>query len=188
MTTIYKINEFFSKGFSYEVTGSEWEGEKYNKKRTRGMKFSEFISGEFKVKEKAKRQMRARKATQLAVSAVLPIATCGAVGTLGFAMKAFASTNAVPVGAPVVIEVGAKEWMSEHTLSTLAHVLDPLVDIMVALSFPIASVIIVGSCFFFMFGKSEKAWDGIMKAGLGYVLIQVSPLILDVLKQVGGAV
>jgi hypothetical protein len=87
-----------------------------------------------------------------------------------------------------LIEVGAKEWMSQQTLSTLAHVLDPLVDIMVALSFPIASVIIVGSCFFFMFDKSEKAWSMIMKAGLGYVLIQVSPLILDVLKQVGNAV
>jgi hypothetical protein len=65
MTTIYKINEFFSKGFSYEVTGSEWEGEKYNKKRTRGMKFNEFMSGEYKVKEKEKRQVRARKANTI---------------------------------------------------------------------------------------------------------------------------
>jgi nitrate reductase NapE component len=152
------------------------------------IKFQDFMTGEYKVQEKKRRKQRAAKVTQLASAAILPLATCGAVGTFGFAMKAFAATNAVPVGAPVVIEVGAKEWMSEHTLSTLAHVLDPLVDIMVALSFPIASVIIVGSCFFFMFGKSEKAWDGIMKAGLGYVLIQVSPLILDVLKQVGTAV
>jgi nitrate reductase NapE component len=152
------------------------------------IKFQDFMTGEYKVQEKKRMKQRAAKVTQLASAAILPLATCGAVGTFGFAMKAFAATNAVPVGAPVVIEVGAKEWMSEHTLSTLAHVLDPLVDIMVALSFPIASVIIVGSCFFFMFGKSEKAWDGIMKAGLGYVLIQVSPLILDVLKQVGTAV
>ncbi|ULT55384.1 hypothetical protein L1999_20080 [Neobacillus drentensis] len=152
------------------------------------IQFHDFMTGEYKVKEKKRRNNRVKKVAHLASAAVLPLATCGAVGTLGFAMKAFAATTSTPVSAPVVIEVGAKEWMSEHTLSTLAHVLDPLVDIMVALSFPIASVIIVGSCFFFMFGKSEKAWDGIMKAGLGYVLIQVSPLILDVLKQVGNAV
>jgi hypothetical protein len=160
------------------------------------IKFQDFMSGEYKVQDKKRRKQRVAKVTQLASAAVLPLATCGAVGTLGFAMKAFAATNAIPVmlESPVTttthmaVTVGAKEWMSEHTLSTLAHVLDPLVDIMVALSFPIASVIIVGSCFFFMFGKSEKAWDGIMKAGLGYVLIQVSPLILDVLKQVGTAV
>jgi nitrate reductase NapE component len=152
------------------------------------IRFQDFMSGEYKVQDKKRRKQRVAKVTQLASAAVLPLATCGAVGTFGFAMKAFAATSSVPAGTPLVIEVGAKEWMSEQSLSALAHVLDPLVDIMVALSFPIASVIIVGSCFFFMFGKSEKAWDGIMKAGLGYVLIQVSPLILDVLKQVGTAV
>ncbi|MBO1515510.1 hypothetical protein [Metabacillus bambusae] len=70
----------------------------------------------------------------------------------------------------------------------LAHALDPLVDLMVALSFPISSVIIIGACFFFMFGKSERAWSSIMNAGLGYVLIQIMPLLLNVLKEVGGAI
>jgi hypothetical protein len=91
-----------------------------------------------------------------------------------------ATTESVPATA--------KEWMGEQTLSALAHALDPVVDILVALSFPVASVIIVGACFFFMLGNSEKAWSTIQNAGLGYVLIQVSPLILNVLKQVGNAV
>jgi hypothetical protein len=151
------------------------------------IKFNEFMSGEYKAKDREKKQKRIKKATHLAAASILPLATFGTVGTLGFAMKAFASTT-VPVAAPIVVEASAKEWMGEQTLSALAHVLDPLVDIMVALSFPIASVIIVGSCFFFMFNQSEKAWEMIMKAGLGYVLIQVAPLILDVLKKVGEAV
>jgi hypothetical protein len=156
--------------------------------KMKAIKFSEFMTGEYKVKEKEKKQRRIRKATQLASAALLPLATGGAVGTIGFAMKAFATTNAVPVMAPVVVEVGAKAWAGHQALSTLAHALDPVIDILVALSFPIASVVIVGSCFLFMFGNSEKAWTGIQNAGLGYVLIQVSPVILDVLKQVGGAV
>ncbi|MGG3803192.1 hypothetical protein [Metabacillus fastidiosus] len=57
---------------------------------------------------------------------------------------------------------------------------------MVALSFPIASVIIIGGYFFFMIGKSERAWSTIQNAGLGYVLIQVMPLLLNILKEVGG--
>ncbi|MDR4948117.1 hypothetical protein [Neobacillus cucumis] len=158
-------------------------------RKTTKINFNEFMNGEFRVKEKEKKQRIIKKATKLGTASILPIVTCGSVGTLGFAMTALAATtNAVPVSTPIAVTASAKEWMSSQTLSTLAHVLDPLVDIMVALSFPIASVIIVGSCFFFMFGKSEKAWDGIMKAGLGYVLIQVSPLILNVLKQVGNAV
>jgi len=63
-----------------------------------------------------------------------------------------------------------------------------MVQIMVAISFPIASVIMIGACFFFMFGNSERAWNMIMNAGLGYVLIQLSPLFLDILREVGEAV
>lgn len=153
------------------------------------IKFNDFMSGEYKVKEQQKKQKIVKKATKIASAAILPLATGGAVGTLGFAMHTLAATTStVPVVAPMAIEVTAKEWMGEQALSTLAHVLDPVVDILVALSFPIASVVIVGSCFLFMFGNSEKAWTGIQNAGLGYVLIQVSPLILNVLKQVGNAV
>ncbi|MEH7482604.1 hypothetical protein V7157_16415 [Neobacillus drentensis] len=155
------------------------------------IKFGEFMSGEYKVKDKQRKQRIIKNTTKIASAAILPILTCGAVGTLGFAVRAFAATtssNAIPVIAPVAVEAGAKAWMGEQALSTLAHVLDPLVDIMVALSFPIASVIIVGSCFQFMFDRADKGWQMIQNAGLGYVLIQVSPLILDVLKQVGNAV
>jgi hypothetical protein len=58
----------------------------------------------------------------------------------------------------------------------------------VAISFPIASVIMVGACFYFMFGNSEKAWDMIGKAAMGYVIIQLSPLFLEILRKVGESV
>jgi hypothetical protein len=154
------------------------------------IQFRDFMSGDYKEKEKQEKKKLIRKGTKIATSAILPIATLGAVGTLGFAMTALAATtNTIPVSTtPIAVEVTAKEWMSEQTLSTLAHILDPIVDILVALSFPIASVIIVGSCFQFMFDRADKGWTMIQNAGLGYVLIQVSPLILNVLKQVGNAV
>jgi len=157
--------------------------------KTQVMSLSEFMAGEYKVKDKERKKNRLKKATKLATTAVLPVVTCGAVGTLGLTMTALAATNVVPASAPVAaVPVTAKEWMGAQTLSTLAHVLDPVVDILVALSFPVASVVIVGACFLFMFGNSEKAWTMIQNAGLGYILIQVSPLIMDVLKQVGNAV
>jgi nitrate reductase NapE component len=152
------------------------------------IKFNDFMSGDYKMKEKEKKRRRMETATKLASAAILPLVTGGAVGTLGFAVNALAATNGFTVVGPVAVETTAKEWMGEHTLSALAHVLDPVVDVLVALSFPVASVIIVGACFFFMMGNSEKAWTTIQNASLGYVLIQVSPLILDVLKQVGTAV
>lgn len=79
-------------------------------------------------------------------------------------------------------------FIADKSLEMLANVLDPFIQIMVAISFPVASVIMIGACFFFMFGNSEKAWSMIMNAGLGYVLIQISPLFLEILRQIGEAV
>lgn len=78
--------------------------------------------------------------------------------------------------------------IADTSAAMLATVLDPLINLMVAVSFPIASVIIIGGCFFFMIGNSEKAWDTIFKAALGFVLIQLSPLFLAILRNVGEAV
>ncbi|MEK4085156.1 hypothetical protein [Psychrobacillus sp. FSL K6-1415] len=89
------------------------------------------------------------------------------------------------VATPEMIPTG---FIADSSLTMIANILDPLVQIMVAFSFPIASVIMTGACFFFMFNNSEKAWDVIMKAGLGYVLFQLMPMFLEILRQVGEAV
>ncbi|KYD11095.1 hypothetical protein B4102_2279 [Heyndrickxia sporothermodurans] len=160
--------------------------------KTQTLGFNEFMDGTYKIKGKLRKQKIVKKSVSVASSITIPIALTGGIGAIGLVMtgvKALATTNTsaiMPVASAV--PVGAKEWMGEQTLSALAHVLDPVVDILVALSFPIASVVIVGACFMFMFGNSEKGWSMIQNAGLGYVLIQVSPLILNVLKQVGNAV
>ena len=78
--------------------------------------------------------------------------------------------------------------IADKSLEMLATILDPVVQVLMAISFPVASVIMIGACFFFMFGNSERAWSMIMNAGLGYVLIQLSPLFLDILRTVGKAV
>ncbi|MRX54868.1 hypothetical protein GJU41_12870 [Bacillus idriensis] len=143
--------------------------------KMQSMSIGEFMSGDYKKKKKTKKSLR------LAASSIFPLALFPAIAS--------ANGPTVPVSAyPESIPVGASEWMSEKALETLAHALDPLVDLMVALSFPIASVIIIGGCFFFMLGKPERAWSSIQNAGLGYVLIQIMPLLLNVLKEVGGAI
>lgn len=143
--------------------------------RTQTIQFSDFMSGNYNKKKVDKKKLRPNLKAVAKTAVAVPIIS-GLTGKYAFA------------ATPEVVTAGATEWMGEKTLQALAHVLDPVVDILVALSFPVASVIIVGACFFFMLGNSEKAWSTITSASLGYVLIQVSPLILNVLKQVGNAV
>ena len=112
-----------------------------------------------------------------------------------FATSATEPTHIVEAYTPLPVNGG--EWnpevvpvnaVADASLSALATILDPVIDILVAISFPIASLIVVSSFFLIMIGKEERAFDMMMKAGLGYVLIQLSPIFLDILKKVGDAV
>ncbi|MBX8942519.1 hypothetical protein [Lysinibacillus sp. K60] len=94
----------------------------------------------------------------------------------------------IPSSIPVNAFPQQTGIIADKSLEILATALDPVVQILVAISFPIASVIMVGGCFFFMLGNSERAWNTIMNAGLGYVLIQMSPLFLEILRTIGKAV
>lgn len=98
--------------------------------------------------------------------------------------------STVEAYTPLMVNATAQPtgFIADKSLEMLATILDPVIDILVAISFPIASVIMVGACFFFMIGNSERAWSMIMNAGLGYVLIQLSPLFLEILRTVGNAV
>jgi hypothetical protein len=140
--------------------------------RTQRIKLNDFMSGTYKEPKRSKKRGLLRAATSVTVP-------------LMFASPAvsFAST-----GSQEAVTVGASQWLGEKTLQTLAHALDPLVDIMVALSFPIASVAMIGACFHFFFNNPEKAWSSMQNVGLGYVLVQLMPIILQVLKAIGGAI
>jgi len=97
----------------------------------------------------------------------------------------FPSEVLVQSTSPEMIPTG---FISDASTELLATALDPVIEVLKAISLPIASVIIVGACFMFMFNNAEKGYDMIMKAGLGYILIQLSPMLLKILRQVGESV
>jgi len=61
------------------------------------------------------------------------------------AVPFIAARAAMAAESVEAVQVGAKEYIGESTFEIIAHAFDPLVDLMVALSFPIASVEIIGS-------------------------------------------
>jgi len=103
-------------------------------------------------------------------------------------LNVLASDPTIPVSLTATPDMIQTGFIADTSLDMLANMLDPVVQVLVAISFPIASVIMIGACFFFMFGQSEKAWTSIMNAGLGYVLIQMSPLFLSILRELGKAI
>lgn len=119
----------------------------------------------------------------------IPVSTPSAIATIPppVQIPSMPVSQTIEQIAPVVAAQNTGV-VADASLTMLANVLDPLINLMVAVSFPIASVIIIGGCFFFMIGNSERAWDTIGKAALGYVVIRLSPMFLDILRNVGDAV
>lgn len=140
--------------------------------RTEVIKFRDFMDGTWKLPEKKKKELKKVTDTLVKAGAMIPLAL----------------TTAAHASAAESLTASATQVVAGTTLQVLAHALDPLTQILVAISLPVASVVMIGGCFFFMFGQSEKAWSTIQNAGLGYLLIQLSPLFIKVLEQVGKSI
>lgn len=82
----------------------------------------------------------------------------------------------------------AKEAISESTKEKIVHAFDPLIDMMISLSTPVAAVILAGASIAVMVGFKEKGYQYIMNASLGYVLIHMLPLFISLLTGVGAAI
>lgn len=100
----------------------------------------------------------------------------GAISLIPLTTKQFfASTpvfaaESVPVVAPTDI-------MYEKML----HAFDPLIMLVQALAYPVAMVVVLGGAIMVMINQKEKGFGLMQTAGLGYVLVQMTPLVLNIL-------
>lgn len=68
--------------------------------------------------------------------------------------------------------------------SKVVNAFEPLVELVKALSYPICLVMMLGGGLFVMIGNSERGFGMIQKAGLGYVLVQMLPILMDLLVEI----
>ncbi|MGE7273572.1 hypothetical protein ACQKK5_19175 [Brevibacillus panacihumi] len=136
------------------------------------IKFRDFMDGTWKDQKKKSTPKELLKAVDFVPISLVSLAA----SAVGLPAGAYAAESVTATASTVI---------AGTTLQILAHALDPVAQILVALSLPIASIVMIGGCYFFLFGNSDKAWSTIQNAGLGYILIQLSPLFLKVLEQIG---
>lgn len=75
--------------------------------------------------------------------------------------------------------------LADFSIDLFAVFAEPILKFLMVLSFPVASIITVCSFFMIMFGMKEKAASTLMWCGIGYTLIQCSPLLLELYKIIG---
>lgn len=75
--------------------------------------------------------------------------------------------------------------VSDKIRGQIIHAFDPLIALTQTLAYPIAAVMITAGCLFIMIGNREKGLGMIQLAGIGYILVQLSPLFLKILVSIG---
>lgn len=165
------------------------------KKRTETIKFGEFMSGEYKRSQKAAEAkiepMEVAKGIAKATLLATAIKTIAPAAIVSIPIMLVASHAVKAATAPVVVSPQAIEvagTISDAAKSKIIHAFDPLVNLMVSLSLPIAGVMITGGCLMVLIGMKEKGYGLITNSSLGYVLVQMSPLLIDLLAGVGNAI
>jgi heme A synthase len=78
--------------------------------------------------------------------------------------------------------------MGTDSKQMILSAFDPLIDLIQALAYPIAGVMIAAGCLYIMVGSREKGMDMLRNASIGYILVHLSPLFLKILVGLGGTV
>ena len=94
----------------------------------------------------------------------------------GGATPAMAADNAVTVA------------ISDNIKEKIMHSFDPLIDLITSLSYPVAGVMIAGGSLMIMVGNRDRGYTLLQNAAIGYILMQLSPLMLDLLVGIGASV
>lgn len=108
---------------------------------------------------------------------IIVITKFGPLAALPAIAAQFAQPEAVPAAA-----------LSESIRLKIVHAFDPLIEVVKALSYPIAAVMITAGCLFIMVGNKEKGMSMIQMAGIGYILVQLAPVFMQILVGIGGVV
>lgn len=154
-------------------------------RRTEHIEFGAFMKNEYKDSRKGLKPLKTenkamfKKVTKAAVT--IPV-----VGHL-----ISKGSMAMASDGSVVTQVPAKAipaMSSGEVMEKIAHAFDPLIDLMVGISLPIAGVMLTGGALMIMIGQKDMGFRLIMNSALGYVLVQMTPLFIDLLAGVGAAI
>lgn len=130
----------------------------FKRKKEETMSISEFMSRDFKKEKQFDWKPVAKVLTTVGVIVL----------SVGFGDVSFAAAGAV----------------NGVVMGKVVNAFNPLVELIKALSYPIALVMMLGGGIFVMIGNNDRGISMIQKAGLGYILVQMLPILMDLLVEI----
>lgn len=97
-----------------------------------------------------------------------------------FRVSAHEETNidGIPVGEAVMVNATTQADIYTKVIEAF----DPIIMMLQAFAYPIATLVVLGGALYIMIGNKEKGFGLMQGAGLGYILVQMTPLFLSILQ------
>lgn len=117
--------------------------------------------------------------------------------TKTYDFKAFMKSEHIPDVKPPTMSliplaaapfIPTKVFAEESIKTKMMNAFDPVIELIQGMAYPVAMVVVLGGAIFVMIGNSDKGFNMMQKAGLGYLLVMIAPMILDVLVDAMGGV
>jgi len=133
----------------------------------------------FTVKEfMARKESKAANTFEIKEEVRESVGVLGALSILPLAIKPFFVAKTALAAAAVPVTAAAA---SDAMYDKMLHAFDPLIVLIQALAYPVAMVVVLGGAIMIMINQKEKGFSMMSAAGLGYVLVQMTPLVLNIL-------
>lgn len=111
------------------------------------------------------------------------LSVLGGLSLIPLAMRPI--TQAIPVSASMTSPVYSSQAVPStgEMTAKLMHAFDPLISLIQAVAYPIALVVVLGGAIMVMMRNPEKGFSMMQSAGLGYILVQMAPMVLNILVE-----
>ncbi|MED1603599.1 hypothetical protein [Alkalihalophilus marmarensis] len=87
-----------------------------------------------------------------------------------------------------VISIPGSDYVKGAAKEKIIEAFMPLVDMIQALSYPIALVMLTGGALMFMINQKDRGLGLIQNASIGYILVQLMPMMMQLLVGIGSTV
>lgn len=152
---------------------------------------SEFLSGpDLQEIKRVIKRFNKRAATHKLKASLTTLATGATAISITNKLFTNSAYAASPEAITAMAEVAnpATEYVKGAAKEKIVEAFMPLVDMIQALSYPIALVMLTGGALMFMINQKDKGIGLIQNASIGYILVQLMPLLMNLLVGIGNTV
>jgi len=149
---------------------------------------TEFLDQDKELKREIKKFNKKAAAHGLKASLTTLVTGATAISLTSNMLPTHAHAQATQVASTAVYANGPVDYVKGQAKEQIVNAFQPLVDMIQALSYPIALVMLTGGALLFMINQKDKGISLIQNASIGYILVQLMPLMMQLLVGIGGAV